>query len=95
MCVFEMGEVEHLDLSVNNLEQLPSQLWRLPLHELNLSHNSCLGRVLLPALEEAAQCTHLKTLKLRDVVTAGEEHGSQCEAKIYDHYRVLMLIFFM
>ena len=64
-----------LDLSVNDLQHLPSELWRLPLIELNLSHNTSLGHVLLPALEEAAQCTHLKVLKIRDVETTGETHG--------------------
>jgi len=70
-CVFEMGDTEVLDLSVNNLRRLPSKLWALPLRELNLSHNPCLGRVLLPALREAARCTSLEILELRDVVTEG------------------------
>lgn len=60
-----------LDLSNKNLEQLPSKLWDLPLHELDLSNNPRLGRVLLPALKAAARCPLLKLLRLRDVVTEG------------------------
>ena len=72
--VLSMRETQFLDLSVNNLMQLPKELWTLSLCELNLSHNPLLGRVLLSALREAAQCTQLSKLLLRDVVTDGVLH---------------------
>ena len=67
-CVLDMSNTTCLDLSVNNLQRLPDELWRLPLHELNLSHNPSLGRTLLSALGEAARCTTLKKLLLRNVI---------------------------
>jgi len=71
--VLSMRETQFLDLSVNNLMQLPKELWTLSLCELNLSHNPLLGRVLLSALREAAQCTQLSKLLLRDVVTDDDQ----------------------
>ena len=66
-----MHETESLDLSVNNLQRLPKGLWTLPLRELNLSHNPGLGRVIKSILKEAAQCTDLTILRLRDVARKG------------------------
>ena len=65
--VLSMRETQHLDLSVNNLQQLPGELWTLPLTEINLSHNPGLGPVILPILQGASSCTSLKILRLQDV----------------------------
>ena len=70
-CILDMKNITCLDLSVNNLQRLPDELWGLPLYELNLSHNPSLGRTLLSSLDEAAGCTTLKKLLLRNV-TKGE-----------------------
>ena len=69
--VLDMHETQCLDLSVNNLQRLPKGLWSLPLRELNLSHNRALGRALLLILQEAASCTGLEKLWLRDVSEEG------------------------
>jgi len=72
-----MPSTEWLDLSVNNLQRLPSEVWRLPLRELNLSHNQSLGRTLLKIIEQAAQCEKLEILRLRDVVKKDHMHWDQ------------------
>ena len=74
--VISMRQTECLDLSVNNLQRLPKQLWSLPLRELNLSYNHYLGRGMLRFLKEAGCCTTLKKLWLRDVSTTGEKLNS-------------------
>lgn len=75
--VLNMHNIEELDLSVNDLRVLPTELWDMPLRVLNLSHNPCLGRVLLSALKEAKRCTRLQSLLLRDVVPDGAIRGNR------------------
>ena len=70
-CVLDKDDTTSLDLSVNNLQRLPTTLWALPLRELDLSHNHSLGRLLLSVLAEAAGCTGLRSLWLRDMVPPG------------------------
>ena len=64
-------KTKRLDLSNNNLQQLATELWNLPLRELDLSHNPHLGWILVEALKEAARCGSLEILSLRDIVATG------------------------
>ena len=74
-CVIDLVGTEILDLSVNNLKRLPSDLWNLPLHTLNVSYNPSLGRVLLLVLDGAARCKSLQQLRLRAVMGQGGGYG--------------------
>ena len=67
-CILDLHDIELLDLSVNNLQRLPSDLWKMPLRTLNLSYNQRLGRVLVSVFKGAAQCLSLEELHLRAVV---------------------------
>lgn len=80
--VLDMDDTHCLDLSVNNLQRLPKGLWSLPLRELNLSHNRALGRALLLILKEAASCTGLEKLWLRDVSEEGAQSMFRCRERI-------------
>ena len=70
-CILDLHDIELLDLSVNNLQRLPSDLWKMPLRTLNLSYNQRLGRVLVSVFKGAAQCLSLEELHLRAVVAKG------------------------
>ena len=70
-CVIDLVDTKILDLSVNRLKRLPSDLWNLPLRTFDISYNPSLGRVLLSVLEGASQCTSLQELRLRAVVRQG------------------------
>ena len=73
--VIDLHNIEILDLSVNNLQRLPNELWNLPLRKLNLSHNPSLGRVLLLVFKGAARCVHLQELCLQDIIETGVACG--------------------
>ena len=76
-CVLDKDDnTASVDLSVNQLQRLPTELWKLSLQKLNLSHNHRLGCLLLSVLAGAAQCIHLRSLWLRDVVA---ETGVFCQ----------------
>ena len=67
-CILDLHNIELLDLSVNNLQRLSSELWKMPLRTLNLSYNQRLG---LSVFKGAAQCLSLEELHLRAVVAKG------------------------
>ena len=70
-CVLDLKDTEMLNLSVNNLQRLPSDLWNLPLRTVDLSYNPSLGQALLSVLKGAAKCVNLQKLHLRAVVGKG------------------------
>jgi len=71
-CVLDLQDTEMLNLSVNNLQRLPSDLWNLPLRTVDLSYNPCLGQALLSVFTGAAKCVSLQKLHLRAVVGKGQ-----------------------
>ena len=69
--ILDLKDVEVLNLSVNKLRRLPSDLWHLPLRTLSLSYNPNLGKSFWSILKGASQCMNLHQLCLRAIVEKG------------------------